>query len=97
MKALNVRQQQRWEFAKNQIASMLAVAKRAGAKLMHDGMVIELEEVKVVDDTILVQRGNTRWIIFQADPDMDAGLYDTTTEFSRSLRKHFKIIKELHW
>lgn len=97
MKELNVRHQQRWFAAKNFFESMLETAKWHDALIMFDDAVVERSQVRVTDTQIMVVIGNCSWIMFDADPDLDAGLYTKTHDFFIEMRKRFKIIKSIQW
>jgi hypothetical protein len=96
MAELNTRHQHRWLAAQRLVVRLLKTAVFENATLMFEGQMLPFEAIVVNERGIYVDTDpNCRYIMFEADPEMDHGLYDKTKDFEACFRKRFTLVKKV--
>lgn len=98
MTKLNKLHQQRWNNAKRLMTKMIECAESKGASIMYGESIIEPNQIKIDDTTIIIQMTPTMsYRYFEADPDYDHGLYQTCAQFKEDMHKDFTLVKKIKW
>lgn len=88
----------RWRNAKAVIMNLIDKANRHRAKIMYHDSVISPDQIKITDTKITIQFSPmTSYLLFEADPSCDHGLYQTCAEFKSEMHEHFALVKKLKW
>ena len=95
MAKLNTRQEHRWAAAQRLVFALKLIAKQEQAILLFDGELLELTAIRMNDRGIYVVAENCTYIVFEADPEVDHGLYDKAKDFETEFRKRFVLVKKL--
>jgi hypothetical protein len=95
---LNTRHQHRWLAAQRLVVRLLTKAVAENGTLMFDGSIIPFSAIVVNERGIYVDPDpNCRYIMFEADPTFDHGLYDKARDFEACFRKRFTLVKKLEY
>jgi len=92
---LNKRHQARWNSARRLFQSIIDTANRENAMLLFNGSLIETSAIRITDAGIYVSEDNCTFIQFEANPELDHGLYDKASAFEAMIRRSFVIVKKL--
>ena len=76
---------------------MIDTANRQNAMLLFNGSLIETSAIRITDVGIYVTEDNCTFIQFEANPELDHGLYDTASSFAIMIRRSFVIVKKLDY
>lgn len=97
MPKLNKTQQARWDAARRLFLSLIQAAADNQGQIMFDSTKIEGYQVEISETEINVLIGRCTYNFFVADPEMDAGLYDTISKYEKDIRDQFSVVKDLFW
>lgn len=91
--------QDRWDKAKAFFQSVIDAAKQHQAVLYFDGEVTNIDNLKITEDTITLQFDD--WsglvILFEADPELDHGLYEESDKYISDMRSRMKLYVEVQF
>lgn len=95
MNALSQLHRRRWNFAKALVESMITRANARGASILFDGELITTNQIVIDDTSIKVVNGRTTHMIFEANPELDHGLFETPGQFEARVRKSFVLVVQI--
>lgn len=88
----------RWRNAKTVISKLIEKAERHHAKILYRDSLISPDQIKINDAKIVIQFSpTTSYLLFEADPSCDHGLYQTCAEFKSEMHEDFVLVKKLKW
>ena len=88
----------RWRNAKAVINNLIQKAERHHAKILYHDSIISPDQIKIHDTKITIQLSpTTSYLLFEADPSCDHGLYETCAEFKSEMHEEFALVKKLKW
>ena len=97
VKSLNSLQRFRWEAAQKIFKNLIKVAKEKDCMIMFDGEVITVDQIRIDDAGIAVVAENCTFGIFEADPEVDEGMYENISVFYSRVRNQFKLVKNVNF
>lgn len=65
--------------------------------LLFDGSLIPTSAIRITDVGIYVSEDNCTFIQFEANQELDHGLYDKAEKFAEMIRRSFVIVKKLEY
>lgn len=92
---LTALQQQRWNAAKALYHNLKSQALIHNAQIIFDGESIRAEQIKIGDSTIVIEIDNCFYIHFDANPELDEGLYTSIQKFKEQFYSDFKLMKSI--
>jgi hypothetical protein len=95
MNTLSPIHRRRWNFAKAFFESMIIKANARGASILFDGELITSNEIVIDDTSIKVVNGRTTHMIFEANPELDHGLFETPGQFEARVRESFVLVVQI--
>ena len=95
MNTLSWLHSRRWNFAKALVESMIIKANAQGASILFDGELITPNEIVIDDTSIKVVKDRTTHMIFEANPELDHGLHDSTGQFEARVRESFVLVVQI--
>ena len=88
----------RWRNAKTVINKLIEKAEQHHATILYCGSLISPDQIKINDTKIIIQVSPTvSYLLFEADPSCDHGLYETCAEFKSEMYENFVLVKKLKW
>lgn len=90
---MNKNQKSRWEAAVKLFEKMKRAAKLSGSKIYFENMLIELEQIVITDSKIYVICDHSKYIEFDADPEIDGGLNTRKADYAKYVRSKFRLVK----
>lgn len=97
MKNLTKTHQQRWDAAQALFHSLICSALSNDAVIMFDGDKTEIDQFKFGESFIHIVDGNVTYVLFEADPDQDAGLFTRKSDYEHEMRQRFSVVCEIPW
>lgn len=97
MAELNKLHLARWMAAQKLVVRLLTTAVLDGGTIMFENTPIEMTNLVINERGIYVDLENCRYIMFEADPEYDHGLYDKVEDFEACFRNRFTIVKKLEY